>query len=145
MCSSGRLKFGKLFLRLRLLPLGFSSRPVEAKRLRVDLLDSGSSDGSASFGRLPSNEYFDDLPGFQYYPPGNPVIQAEKCDKEGEYIRKWVPELADVEGKAVFSPHDRLSKDEFEKLGYPKPHVDFAETQQRAKERYKRDLANADP
>ena len=74
----------------------------------------------------------------------NPVTQAEKCDKNGDYIRKWVPELQDVEGKAIFAPYDRLSKAEFEKLGYPKPHVNFAETAARAKERYKRDLHSAD-
>jgi deoxyribodipyrimidine photo-lyase len=55
----------------------------------------------------------------------NPVVQAEKCDPDGEYIRRWVPELKDVEGKAVFDPHSRLSQKEFEKLDYPAPHVDF--------------------
>ena len=75
----------------------------------------------------------------------NPVVQGEKCDKDGEYIRKWVPELKDLKGKDVFDPHGRLSKEEFEKLGYPAPHVDFKESAQRAKERYKQDLADADP
>lgn len=73
----------------------------------------------------------------------NPVTQAENNDKTGEYIRRWVPELKDVKGKAVFSPHDRLSKEEFAKLGYPSPHVDFNETKARAVERYKRDLHSA--
>ncbi|KAL9086389.1 MAG: hypothetical protein Q9165_007175 [Trypethelium subeluteriae] len=75
----------------------------------------------------------------------NPVNQAEKCDKNGDYIRKWVPELKDVKGKAVFAPHERLGKKEFEKLGYPYPHVDFAESKDRALSRYKSDLADADP
>jgi deoxyribodipyrimidine photo-lyase len=75
----------------------------------------------------------------------NPVAQAEKTDPEGDFIRKWVPELKDVKGKAIFAPHERLSKAEFEKLDYPAPHVDYRESAQRAKERYKRDLASADP
>lgn len=75
----------------------------------------------------------------------NPVSQAEKCDPEGEYIRKWVPELKDVKGKAVFAPSERLGKAEFEKLGYPRPHVEYSASAKRAKERYKRDLAEADP
>lgn len=75
----------------------------------------------------------------------NPVSQAEKCDPDGEYIRKWVPELKDVKGKAIFAPHDRLSEADFKKLGYPKPHVNFSESAQRAKSRYKQDLADADP
>ena len=75
----------------------------------------------------------------------NPVVQAEKCDPDGEYIRKWVPELKDVEGKAIFDPYNRLGKEEFEKLGYPAPHVDFKESRQRCLERYKSDMADADP
>jgi deoxyribodipyrimidine photo-lyase len=75
----------------------------------------------------------------------NPVAQSEKCDSNGDFIRKWVPELKDVKGKAIFAPHERLSKAEFEKLDYPAPHVDYRESAQRAKERYKRDLASADP
>ncbi|KAK4540634.1 hypothetical protein LTR36_009065 [Oleoguttula mirabilis] len=75
----------------------------------------------------------------------NPVVQAEKCDKHGDYIRQWVPELRGLKGKEIFAPHDRLSKEEFEKLGYPYPHVNYAETAQRAKQRYKRNLAEADP
>jgi deoxyribodipyrimidine photo-lyase len=74
----------------------------------------------------------------------NPITQAEKCDRNGDYIRKWVPELKDVEGKAIFAPYDRLSKEEFERLGYPKPHVNYDETAARAKERYKRDLHSVD-
>ncbi|KAI9713963.1 MAG: hypothetical protein M1820_000693 [Bogoriella megaspora] len=75
----------------------------------------------------------------------NPVTQAEKCDKDGEYIRKWVPELKDVKGKDIFAPHERLSKAEFEKLGYPWPHVNFTESKDRAITRYKSGLADADP
>jgi deoxyribodipyrimidine photo-lyase len=75
----------------------------------------------------------------------NPVSQAEKNDPEGEYIRKWVPELKNVEGKAVFDPYHRLPKDEFEKLGYPAPYVDWKETKQRAIERFKSDMKDADP
>lgn len=70
----------------------------------------------------------------------NPVTQAEKCDKNGDFIREWVPELRNVKGKAIFAPHDRLSKEEFQKLGYPRPHVNFEKTKRRAVERYKRDL-----
>jgi deoxyribodipyrimidine photo-lyase len=53
--------------------------------------------------------------------------------------------LKDVKGKAVFAPYERLSKEEFEKLGYPKPHVDWKETKQRCMERYKSDMKDALP
>jgi len=75
----------------------------------------------------------------------NPVSQAERNNPDGDYIRKWVPELTNVEGKAIFAPHARLSKEEFEKLGYPKPHVDWAKTKARCIERFKRDMHDAEP
>ncbi|KAI4139832.1 MAG: hypothetical protein L6R39_006087 [Caloplaca ligustica] len=75
----------------------------------------------------------------------NPVSQAEKNDPDGDYIRHWVPELRNVKGKAVFDPYNRLPKAEFEKLGYPPPHVDWHETKQRAIQRFKSDMANAVP
>jgi deoxyribodipyrimidine photo-lyase len=74
----------------------------------------------------------------------NPVSQAEKNDPNGDYIRRWVPELKDVKGKAVFAPYARLGEEEFEKLGYPKPHVDWKETKQRCMERYKSDMKDAE-
>ena len=75
----------------------------------------------------------------------NPVTQALKCDAHGDYIRQWVPELAGLKGKDIFEPHSRLSPAAFAKLGYPKPHVSWAESAKRAKDTYKRDLADADP
>ena len=75
----------------------------------------------------------------------NPVSQAEKNDPDGEYIRQWVPELRKVKGKAVFDPHARLPKADFEKLGYPAPHVDWNKTKARAIERFKHDMQDAHP
>ncbi|KAI0196390.1 FAD binding domain of DNA photolyase-domain-containing protein [Astrocystis sublimbata] len=75
----------------------------------------------------------------------NPVAQAEKCDPHGDFIRKYVPELKDVKGKAVFDPFHRLEREEFEKLGYPEPHVDYKESKERCIKRYKQDMADADP
>jgi deoxyribodipyrimidine photo-lyase len=75
----------------------------------------------------------------------NPVSQAEKNDPAGDYIRKWIPELKDVKGKAIYDPYHRLDKNEFEKLGYPEPYVDWKETKQRCIERFKRDMKDAEP
>lgn len=75
----------------------------------------------------------------------NPVSQAERNDPDAEYILRWVPELESLKGtKAVFDPHARLGKKEFKQLGYPAPIVDFSESKQRAVERYKQDLREAD-
>jgi len=54
----------------------------------------------------------------------NPVLQGEKFDKEGEYVRHWVPELTNVSYKFVHKPWE-LSQAEFDALNYIKPLVDL--------------------
>lgn len=53
----------------------------------------------------------------------NPMRQAERFDPDGRYVRRYVPELAGVEGKAVHQPWT-LGGDELDRLGYPPPIVD---------------------
>lgn len=51
--------------------------------------------------------------------------------------------LKDLTGDAVFAPHLHLSEDEFDKLGYPRPHVEYEESRDRAKARFKEGMARA--
>lgn len=55
----------------------------------------------------------------------NPVRQAERFDPDGEYSRRWVPELAAVPGARVHTPW-RLDLAERRRLDYPPPAVDHA-------------------
>ena len=64
-----------------------------------------------------------------YFRIQNPVSQSQRHDPEGEYIRRFVPELAGVEGKAVHEPH---TAGLFSDLDYPEPIVDLKATRQRA-------------
>ena len=75
-----------------------------------------------------------------YFRIFNPLLQSEKFDAEGDYIRHWVPELKSVKGKAIHDPYGRLDKKEFEKLGYPKPCIEHKKARDRALERYKKGL-----
>lgn len=52
----------------------------------------------------------------------NPVTQGRRFDPEGDYVRRWVPELRDVPGAAVHEPW-RLPAPP---AGYPAPVVDHA-------------------
>jgi deoxyribodipyrimidine photo-lyase len=51
----------------------------------------------------------------------SPVRQAERFDPDGIYVRRWVPELAGVRGKAIFRP---WLMEGFADLDYPEPIVD---------------------
>jgi deoxyribodipyrimidine photo-lyase len=54
----------------------------------------------------------------------NPVRQAQRFDPKGTYVRRYLPELESVEGKAILRPW--LAKD-FDRLDYPPPLVDHDE------------------
>lgn len=55
----------------------------------------------------------------------NPLRQAERFDPAGDYVRRWVPELAGVtDPKAVHQPW-RLGQPALRRLGYPPPIVDL--------------------
>ncbi|MBA2437116.1 MAG: deoxyribodipyrimidine photo-lyase [Acidimicrobiia bacterium] len=53
----------------------------------------------------------------------NPLRQADRFDPEGDYVRRYVPELAGVEGPAVHRPW-KLPESERRALDYPDPMVD---------------------
>ncbi|MFI9237547.1 cryptochrome/photolyase family protein [Streptomyces sp. NPDC053079] len=56
----------------------------------------------------------------------NPLAQARRFDPRGDYVRRWVPELAGIEGPAVHRPW-LLPAARRDGLGYPAPVVDLAE------------------
>ncbi len=72
-----------------------------------------------------------------YYRIFNPVLQGEKFDPEGDYIRRWVPELAGLPKRWIQRPFEApaevLSRARV-RLGknYPRPVVDHAEARARA-------------
>lgn len=41
-----------------------------------------------------------------YFRVFNPIIQGEKFDPEGNYVRRWVPELAELPAKHIHAPWD---------------------------------------
>jgi deoxyribodipyrimidine photo-lyase len=54
----------------------------------------------------------------------NPVRQAERFDPGGVYVRRYLPELEQVRGKAIFRP---WLMEGFGRLDYPEPLVDHDE------------------
>jgi deoxyribodipyrimidine photo-lyase len=64
----------------------------------------------------------------------NPVIQSRKFDPDGAFIRRWVPELAGLDGETIHAPWETKGSGMFAPdLGdYPAPIVDLAESRARA-------------
>jgi len=56
----------------------------------------------------------------------NPICQAHRFDPQGTYVRRYLPELESVDGKAVHEPW-RLDDARRRQLDYPEPIVDHDE------------------
>jgi deoxyribodipyrimidine photo-lyase len=63
----------------------------------------------------------------------NPTSQGERFDPNGDYVRRWVPELAALKGAAAHRPWDAARPPR----GYPAPIVDHAAARALALERYR--------
>ena len=72
----------------------------------------------------------------------NPIGQGEKFDTNGEYVRRWVPEIAKLDDKVIHSPWT-ASTHELNRAGvvlgktYPKPIVEHDFARKRALEALK--------
>ncbi|MDO5740755.1 MAG: deoxyribodipyrimidine photo-lyase [Ornithinimicrobium sp.] len=68
-----------------------------------------------------------------YFRVFNPVLQGERFDPDGDYVRRWVPELAHLPGAAVHQPwrHEQGYAHD-----YPRRIVDHAQERREALERY---------
>ncbi|KAA1420953.1 deoxyribodipyrimidine photo-lyase [Nocardioides humilatus] len=68
-----------------------------------------------------------------YFRVFNPVSQGKRFDPDGDYVRRWVPELRHLPGSAV---HEPWRHDEGYAHDYPKPIVDHDEERREALDRY---------
>lgn len=56
----------------------------------------------------------------------NPIAQSRRFDPDGAYVRRYLPELADLPESSIHEPW-RLGPSELARLRYPAPAVEHAE------------------
>ncbi|MDZ7803985.1 deoxyribodipyrimidine photo-lyase [Thiohalophilus sp.] len=81
-----------------------------------------------------------------YFRIFNPVTQSQRFDKQGLYIRQWVPELTHLPNKHIHEPWK--APDEVQQAAeciigedYPKPILDLKATREAALEAYKKQIS----
>ncbi|MBA2655919.1 MAG: deoxyribodipyrimidine photo-lyase [Tatlockia sp.] len=95
------------------------------------LVDADLASNSASWQWV-AGSGVDSAPYFRIF---NPLLQSQKFDPEGAYIRKWVPELATLNSQLIHQPW--TATDLTLLNGYPRPIVDHGEARKRALAIYK--------
>ncbi len=98
------------------------------------LVDGDFASNSGGWG-FSASVGVDPQPYFRIF---NPLLQSEKFDADGEYIRRWVPELRNVSGKAVHEPYARGAAAEAARNKYPKPITEHKAARERALAAYKK-------
>ncbi|KAF3034569.1 hypothetical protein E8E11_004549 [Didymella keratinophila] len=102
----------------------------------LKFIDGDFSANNGGWG-FASSTGVDPQPYFRVF---NPWLQSEKFDEHGEFIRLWVHELKDIEGKEIHNPYAKSGTKAAaiaEKNGYPKPIVEHKFARERCLARYK--------
>ncbi|MGL4725122.1 MAG: deoxyribodipyrimidine photo-lyase [Scandinavium sp.] len=116
---------GWMHNRLRMIVASFLVKDLlidwrEGERYFISQLIDGDLAANNGGWQWAASTGTDAAPYFRIF---NPTTQGEKFDKEGEFIRRWLPELKTVPGKAIHSPWEWAQKEGIE-LNYPRPIVD---------------------
>lgn len=101
------------------------------------LVDADPAANSASW-QWTAGSGADAAPYFRVF---NPITQGQKFDETGDYVRQWVPELADLPTKHIHAPweaSEHVLSDAGVTLGetYPHPMVEHKTGRERALEAY---------
>lgn len=103
------------------------------KWFRDTLVDADPASNAANWQWV-AGSGADASPFFRIF---NPILQGEKFDPDGEYVKTFVPELSTLDRKFIHKPFD-APREALRKAGvelgkdYPKPLVDHNQSRQRA-------------
>jgi deoxyribodipyrimidine photo-lyase len=106
------------------------------KYFRNSLLDFNEANNVAGWQWV-SGCGADAAPYFRIF---NPILQGEKFDKEGTYVKKWIPELSKFPKEYIHKPWELNNNFNDFKLGknYPPPIVDHKAARESALDAFKK-------
>jgi deoxyribodipyrimidine photo-lyase len=125
MHNRGRLIVGSFLVKILLIDWKLGEKYFSNKLVDIDLCVNNGNWGWVSGSGSDAQPYFRIF---------NPWLQGETYDKNCEYIKKWIPELKDVDAKHIHKWYDYY--DEYD-VDYPKPMVDYADQKKKVLKAYK--------
>lgn len=97
------------------------------------LVDADLANNSASWQWV-AGSGADAAPYFRIF---NPVLQSQKFDPEGVYIRRWIPELASLNNEEIHAPWEsKNAASIYNSINYPEPIINHSQARSQALQFY---------
>jgi len=129
MHNRGRMIVANFLVKTLLLDWRLGERYFAQKLVDYDPASNNGNWQAISGTGVDMKPYFRDM---------NPWIQSAKFDKDCVYIKKWVPELANVEPRDIHKWYIMCNDTKYHKTRYYTPIVDYDEQKRKMLELYKK-------
>ncbi len=125
---------GWMHNRVRMIAASFLTKDLlidwrEGERFFFEHLVDGDPASNNGGWQWAASTGTDPQPYFRIF---NPIAQGRRWDPNGDYVRRWIPELQNVPGAQVHTPWEAQQPP----AAYPPPIVDHAERREDALERF---------
>uniref|UniRef100_A0A6C0DB32 Photolyase/cryptochrome alpha/beta domain-containing protein n=1 Tax=viral metagenome TaxID=1070528 RepID=A0A6C0DB32_9ZZZZ len=128
MHNRGRMTVASFLIKTLLMDWRLGEKYFAQKLTDYDIASNNGNWQGISGTGVDMKPYFRDM---------NPWIQQEKFDKNAEFIKKWIPELKDVEPADIHKWNTTNSEQKYKGVKYPKPIVDYFEQKTKMLSMYK--------
>jgi len=132
------LETGWMHNRLRMIVAMFLTKHLlidwrEGERFFMQHLIDGDLAANNGGWQWSASTGTDAVPWFRIF---NPLLQSEKFDRDGLFIKRWLIELNDLDSRKVHNPRAQVGL--FDKVDYPPPIVDLSQSRARALAAFRR-------
>ena len=79
--------------------IGAGAKPGSCKIYWTAIRHQTTAAGNGRLAQAPTPRHI-----FEIF---NPILQARKFDPDGDYIRMWIPELRNLDSKAIHAPWEK--------------------------------------
>jgi deoxyribodipyrimidine photo-lyase len=128
MHNRGRMAVANFLTKTLLLDWRLGAKYFAQKLTDYDVASNQGNWQSVASTGVYSGAYFRDM---------NPWIQSKKFDKDAEFIKKWIPELNEVEPRDIHKWDIECENPKYKDINYNKPMVDYNEQKKKMLSLYK--------
>jgi deoxyribodipyrimidine photo-lyase len=128
MHNRGRMIVATFLVKTLLLNWKWGEKYFAQKLRDYDVASNNGNWQSISSTGVDRKPYFRDM---------NPWIQSAKFDPDAEYIKKWVPELKEVDARDIHKWYQMYNNEKYKEVKYSSPMVSYEEQKEKMLKLYR--------